>query len=310
MSYQKQHHRKKIICAALVCALGILATIGSYINAFADGVFQVSPMNQTISITPGERYYGTFKITNPATSVNPFYYKTSVGPFYVDESFNIKYENNGDYNQIVDWITIENPTGTIMPNETTILKFYIDVPEDAPAGGQYAVINVSSDNNAEATDGLNIQQEFVINHAIFAEVSGETKRSGTFDETKVPGFMFSGKIRGISTITNTGNVHADATYTLSVFPLFSKEELYTNEEDPRIARILPEVSRTTTVAWEETPKIGVFHVVFNANFEGVDKTIDKYVIICPIWLLIVILAIVFLIIIKILFTGKGNKKEK
>ncbi|MBR3204493.1 hypothetical protein IKF81_02305 [Candidatus Saccharibacteria bacterium] len=267
-------------------------------------------MNQKISITPGERYYGTFKITNPATGVGRFDYKTSITPFYVDDSFNIKYENNGDYNQIVDWITVENPTGSIMPNQTEVVKFYVDVPENAPAGGQYAVIKVTSDNNAEATDGLNIQQEFSIAHAIFAEVAGETRRGGNFDEMSVKSFMFSGKISGTSTITNTGNVHSDATYTLSVFPLFSKEELYTNEEDPLTARILPEVSRTTTLTWEETPKMGIFHVVYTASFEGIDKTIDKYVIICPIWLLVIILAIIFLILFKILFTGKKDKKEK
>ena len=297
----------KTICVLLVA----FATIFAFArNTFADGMFQVSPMNQKISLTPGERYYGTFKLTNPATNSRIFYYKTEVKPFYVDDSFTVIYENNGDYNQIVNWITVENPTGSVAPNDTEVIKFYIDVPEDAPAGGQYASIMVKSDSSKENDSDLSIHQEFSISHIIYAEVAGETKRGGDFNELKVPSFMFSGNIKGISTIKNTGNVHSDATYTLRVFPLFSKEEVYTNEENPTIANILPGVSRTNVSEWAETPKMGIFHVIYDVSFEGITKTIDKYVIICPIWLLIVILAIVFLIIIKILFTGKGEKKEK
>ena len=60
------------------------------------------------------------------------------------------------------------------------------------------------------------------------------------------------------------------------------------------------------VSWGETPSIGIIHATFKASFDGVESTADKIVIICPLWLLLVFLAI-FLIIFKILW---GRKKEK
>ncbi len=291
--------------------LGIGASI-TLKNASADSgsTFQVSPMNQKISLVPGERTYGTFKITNPNTNPNDFHFTLEVQPFSVDDEHNIQYENNGDYNQIVNWITLESKEAQIPSNNTAVVHFYIDTPENAPAGGQYAAIIVKSAGHDNSKEGVNVQSNFGITHAILAEVAGETIQKGEVSDVKVPSFMFNGNISGTATIKNTGNVHGDATYTLQVFPFFSKEEVFTNEEDPKTNTILPDASRTTTVEWSETPSMGIFHVIYTVNFEGVEKKVDKYVIICPIWLLVIILAIIFLILFKILFTGKKDKKEK
>lgn len=55
----------------------------------------------------------------------------------------------------------------------------------------------------------------------------------------VPSFLFSGKITGSAMISNEGNVHSQAVSTLQVFPLFSNEEVFTNEEDPKKSWVMP-----------------------------------------------------------------------
>ena len=219
----------------IVSLVTISAALGAPLAAFAEekeSSFQVSPMNQKITLTPGERYYGTFKITNPISNEYAFPYKTTISPFTVNEDYDILFENNGDYNQIVDWITIVNDTGLVQPNNTEIVQFYIDVPENAPAGGQYAVINVLSANQTAVGEGINIKAEYAIAHVLYAEVAGETVRGGEINDISVPSFLFSGSITATAHIKNTGNVHSDGTYTLQIFPLFSGEEVFTNEEDP------------------------------------------------------------------------------
>ena len=278
-------------------------------NAYADETmttFSVSPMNQKISLNPGERFYGTFKVSNPADNAVTFMYEVEHSPFSVNDNYEIQYENNGDYNQILDWITIEDAEGVLNPNETNIIQFYIDVPEDAPAGGQYAALIVKSINETSADGQINIQAKYSIAHILYAEVAGETVRKGIINSLNVPSFLFSGDITGAASITNAGNVHSDATYTMQIFPLFSKEEVYTNEEDPTINTILPDATRTTIVSWEDTPSMGIFHVVYKAEFEGVESKVDKYVIICPIWLLFLIVLAIFLIIFRILSVKKRS----
>ena len=105
---------KKIIltmATVVMCGFGLLPQA-----AFADMQFSVTPMNQKIILTPGEKYEGTFGVVNPANSANTFYYKLNVEPFYVDENYHPVYSNNGDYNQIVDWIKLDQETGTVEPS--------------------------------------------------------------------------------------------------------------------------------------------------------------------------------------------------
>lgn len=301
------NRNKTIVKIALALTIGIICINSARIPAFASDGFQVSPMNQKIALIPGERSYGTFKITNPAANKANFNFELSVKPFTVNDSYDIVFENNGDYNQIVDWITLEYNGGVISPNNTAIINFYIDTPLDAPAGGQYASIVVASTPDNNADKGVNIQNYYSIAHVIYADVAGETVRGGDFDSISVPSFLFSGNISGTVSIKNTGNVHSDASYTLQVFPLFSKEEIYTNEEEPKTNTILPGSTRTTSLSWDNTPKVGIFHVIYTASFEGVESSVDKYVIVCPIWLLFIILACLFVVIFSIFFGGKKKR---
>ena len=300
---------KIITFGAILIAASFLVT--SSRKAFASATYSVSPMNQRISLTPGETYHGTFKVTNLAISDSNVHYKLKIEPFAIDNNNEFRIldpDDTTDYNQIVNWITLIEPEGYIEPNNTRILKFDINVPENAPAGGQYAAIMVSSLNEEDGREGaVTIKNNYQIAHVLYADVAGETIRHGDIANVKVPSFLFSGKITGSAIISNTGNVHSDATHTLQVFPLFSDEEIYTNEETPSTNLIMPGAARLTSVSWEETPSIGIFHVIYNVEYEGVESKVDKMVIVCPLWLLFLILLALFLIIFKIIW---GKKKEK
>ncbi len=300
-------------CLALKAILALIFVVHiifcNTLPIYADGKFAVSPMNQKIVLTPGEIYRGSFKITNPADSGTDFRYKISVTPFYVNEDYNILYENNGDYNQIVEWITPDKTAGTITPNDTEELYFSINVPKDAPAGGQYATITVTSDDNDELKENaVNIQTNYSIAHIIYAEIAGTTERHGEITEANVQSFLLSGNITGSSAVKNTGNVHGTAKYTLQVFPLFSSEEIYTNEETPLEKTILPDRTLYNEISWEETPPVGIFNVIYTVEFEGVTTQVSKMVIICPIWLLFIIIFAIFALIFYFVAKSKSRKK--
>lgn len=208
---------------------------------------------------------------------------------------------------MIDWITLSRTEGVLNPNESEEIPFTIKVPEDAPAGGQYAAIMVSSKGSVS---GGTMNERIEIAHLIYAEVAGETVRRGDITNVNVPSFLLSGNITGSAMIKNTGNVHSNATHTMKIFPLFSNEEVFTNEENPQTNLIMPGSSRLTSVTWTETPSIGIFHVLYDVEFEGVKNSVDKYVIICPLWLLFLILLAIFLIIFCILSTKKKSHPEK
>lgn len=276
--------------------------------------FSVSPMGQSIVLMPGDTYYGSFSVVNPNNNTSEIFYEVSQKSFYVDEDYGTTFDEEDS--PIVEWTTIESGgTGIIAPNSKSDVIFKIEVPTDAPAGGQYEAFNVAvkgvakNTSGSESNSGLTVQENMVISHLVFAEIAGDTVRQGEITDISVPSFLFSGDITGHSAIRNTGNIHGVAKYTLQVFPLFSDEEMYTNEEHPMTNTILPDRTFYFENSWKDTPAMGIFRVVYTVEFEGAKAQVSKVVIKCPIWLLFIIIFVVFAIIIWFISRAKMRKKK-
>ena len=296
-----------------VLTLGLAQVSGA---VYADGLgISMSPPNQKIILTAGEKYTGTFTISNGAANAVDYNYKVEVQPFYVDENYHIYYEKTEGLNQIVDWITTDKTSGLLKADKPEKINFTIDVPNDAPAGGQYAAIVVTSvtdekDGKVEGDTGTMLNENIGMAHIIYAEIAGTTKRSGEVIDTNVPSFIFDGNISAESTIKNTGNVHGTATYKFQVFPLFSSEEVYTTEEKPDTRTILPNRTFTNKATWEQTPMIGIFNVKYTVEFEGVTTEVTKLVIKCPLWLFFIVIFVIIAIITWIVVRIRSRKKAE
>lgn len=245
----------------------------------------------------------------PSDAIEPTNYELDIKPFYTDEDNLTHLEAVGYYSEIVNWVTLsENDrAGKLYPGESKIIPFTIDVPKDAPAGGQYFTILITVYDSKES-GALN--ETHSMTHLIYAEVAGETRRQGEITSLTVPSFLLSGKITGTAAIKNLGNVHSNAKHILRIYPLFSDEELYTNEEDPYENLIMPEVTRQSSVSWNETPSVGIFRVKYTVEFEGVKNELEKIVIICPLWLLIIIFLFIVVLIYRIVTGAKKKPAAK
>ena len=310
--------RVALVVSSLLFALVPIASVQ------ADGfALTVAPMNQKIVVNPGETYEGSFKISNPVDSTEDSYYELSLEPFYISDDDKILFEDYNGSGEIINWITFEVPTeGKLEPNETSDVRYKIDVPNDVPAGGQYASIiatvrseseinksNDSRDDDSNKTSAL-IEETKRVAHLLYVEIAGHTIKEGKVEDINVPSFMFSGNITGSSTIKNEGNVHGTAYYKMQIYPLFSSEEVFTNEEEPEERTIMPDRSLYHETTWDKTPGIGIFNVVYTVEFEGTTAQVSKMVIICPIWLLFIILAVIFGIIIWIIMRIRSKGKKK
>lgn len=307
---------KRSLVAVLVAVFAVVGVVtgGRVAKAAGEIGFSVSPMKQDIVLNPGDTYRGTFTVSNPASSPNDFSYVISVTPFYVaDTSSNDDYtpifNEESDRTMITKWITLVSPaTGTIVPNSSNEIEFVINVPEDAPAGGQYAAITVTSANDSSTAEGsTGIHEQLAIAHTVFAEIAGNTVKKGEIMEPSVPSFIFSGDLIASAKVKNTGNVHGKAVYKLQVFPAFSDEEVYTNEEKPDEHTILPDRTFYNEIAWKGTPSFGIYNVVFTVEYEGAKVEVKKLVIKCPIWMLF---SILFAIIAAIIYLGLKIKSRR
>ena len=308
----------KLILAAILAAV----TFGTYIfmtesTAHAEEdrpaiLLQISPTKQKISLTPGSSYVGTFKVHNAGTA--PFSYSVSATPYSVtNDNYSPDYTGLTNYTQIADWVTFDKATetGTLQPGQVVDVAYTVNVPKDAPAGGQYAALMAqTSDGNAENATVAVIHRVGMI---LYAAVPGETKESGEIVKNTVNSFYFNPPLTVSSLVKNTGNVEQTAKYTVKIYPLFSNEAVFSNEEAPdkeKSLDVIPDTSRFNSITWEGAPQIGIFSVEQTIEFAGQVSTNKKLVLICPLWLLFVIFALLFFIIFWLVSRARGRKRAR
>ena len=277
----------------------------------------VSPPNQRVVLVPGEKYSDSIMIYNANDSTRALKYELSIGSFSQksgeegkDDYEIVDHINVSTYNQMMDWITLDKTSGTVEPNEKDIVKYTIDVPEDVPAGGQYATIIVKdvTDKDIEKKGNVAVDSTFQFASIIYAEVAGDTKMEGVITDNSIPSFLLNGPLEAVSMVENKGNVHTDAEYTLQVWPLFGDEEICTNEEKPETSLILPGTERYHAQSCD-LPSVGIFRAKQIVKIFGETSIVERMVIICPLWLLFLILFAIIAIVIWIVMKIRGNKKR-
>ncbi|MBR2741378.1 hypothetical protein IKD98_01300 [Candidatus Saccharibacteria bacterium] len=276
--------------------------------------FTVLPMSQRFSLAAGKTEKGSIKIVNPADATEDFSYKIGISPYgVVGEDYEADLVTDSNHTMIAKWIKISEPTGKIKPNETKEIEFTIEVPENAPAGGQYAAITVSSNNEAKQSSGVAVQNVFEMASIVYATVAGETNHEGEVLENNIPGFVVAPPITLSALIENKGNVHADATFVIAVSDFFSGRVILPTEEDEGEYSeiIMPDTTRHIEREVSNLPSLGVVKISQTIYYNGVANTQEKTVIICPIWflaLVIATLAAIIAAVVRIVLKHKKNKK--
>ena len=302
----------------LITAVTLLIPGLKYTDAFADTPsIALSPMYQKIVLIPGEEYRSSFSIVNPESSTENLHYKAGIGSYSPMMDGERGIYGGADtttitgFNKITEWIKIENPEGIVAPNSRETLSFSIEVPKDAPAGGQYATIIVGSVDNGGGDTGENgatIKSYINIGYIIYAEVAGTTIQEGAITENSFPSILANSELKATSMVRNDGNIHTDAEYTLQVWPLFSDEEICTNEEEPDTSLIMPETERYH-VQTCNLPAVGIFKAKQTVKIFGEESTLEKMIIVCPLWLIFIIIFIIVALIVWIVVRIRTHKKS-
>lgn len=275
--------------------------------------FSVTPMNQMVELVPGETYNFTVTVLNPVNSTENLDYKIHAAPYsVVTEAYHADISTQTDHTRMADWITIPESTGTLAPNETREIEFTITVPDDAPGGGQYAAIMVGIDNKNQNYDNMLVTNVLEIASIIYAKVDGEIIHKGEVVENNVPAFTADPKIALSSLIKNEGNIHEIASITITVKNVFTGETLASAELDNGVYAelIMPDSQRFINKEVDELPMIGIINVQQNIYYNGETSTVEKNVLVCPIWFLVLVALLVMAIVVKIVKTIHNHKKKK
>lgn len=294
-----QKYFYKISKVALLPVL-LLATVFGFSlaqPAYADDRpayrLQISPTQDNIgTVQPGDTYTGTFEVQN--TGLNAYQYKAEVTPFSVKgQDYQQDFETVSDYTVMTDWVTLTGANGKIDPDSEATVTYTIKIPRDAPAGLQAITVMVTMINPAEA-QASSIQTVSRVAYPVYLNVDGETRRTAEILTHKVSSFSFAPTIVSTSTVKNDGNIYANAEYWLEVRNFFNDQLEYSNTEyidgveTPDLAVIFPDSERYVETSWDDAPSIGIFKVKSVVKIFDEESIVEKTVIICPLWLIVII----------------------
>ena len=265
--------------------------------------FLITPMTQKMELKAGESYTGTIKVANPADATREFSFVAEVSPYgVVGEDYTADLKTKSNRTMIADWIKLEDAKGTLEPNGTANIKFTITVPEDAPAGAQYAAIVVSQSKDEAKKSGMNVDNIVEIASIIYGEVEGETVMDGHILENEVPGFSTTAPITVSAKFDNHGNVYDSAMITIAAKNNITGEVYLPTENNEGFYEelILPDTTRAVERNVEGLPFLGIVHIEQSINYNGEVSKLEKDVIICPVWFMVlaavVVVALVALIV--------------
>lgn len=301
---------KKLSLVALALGLVLAGSVSR--SAFAEDspstvYASISPMIQRMNLDPDSTYKNSITVYNPSS--NRMKVKMHVEPYSVEDiNYAPIYSVRNAYTQIASWVTfLDDEEFFIEPYNSVIVNYAIDVPKDAPGGGQYAVIFADCEN---ANAGESVQAEASAGTILIARVNGETRLTGEIKNTKIPRFLLAPPVSATATFTNSGNVDADATMTLKIENYFSGELIYDGSSDPLEKTILPDTTRELTVSWANVPRLGVLKVTLNTEFMGDAEVKSRIVFVAPIWFLALIALIILVVIFRVLAKKREDRRTR
>lgn len=306
----KVYKKIRNICLML---FGLMLTAACGNVAFADQApdyqIGITPTQNVIGrLMPGETYEGTLTVKN--TGKRDFDFGISFAPYSVsDNSYDPSFTAETQYSDMQKWINVDVDSGSLSAGEGQEINYTISVPNDAHGGAQMIAILATMNVPSDSQDSTAVETVRQLAFVILGNVDGDVIETGKVLENKVPGFLFNPPILGSSTVENTGNVYTVATYKLQVFPLFSDEEVYTNEENPENNIIFPETKRYNEIKWEGSPHLGIFRVRQTVKIFDEESVTEKIVFLCPIWFLFIVILLIFLIIFWIVSRIIKRKRE-
>lgn len=303
---------KRRIVLLVVAAIGIVlnvfqTSVDANAEELPDYKLAISPGQRGFGeVEPGETYSDKFLVKNRGSE--KFDFEISFSPYSVEtETYAANFDEETKYTDIARWLKVNIDHGTLESGEEAEIVYNFTVPEDMHGGAQAGTIMVSMGGVDE--EGDSVQTVRRLGYIVYANVDGDVIKTGKVIENKIPSFLFNPPITATSVVENTGNVYTVAQYSLQVFPLFSDEEIYTNEETPEGNVVFPETKKLNTISWEGAPQLGIFKVRQTVKIFDEESVTEKIVFLCPLWFLFIVILLIFCIIFWIVSRIIKRKKE-
>lgn len=305
---------KKTAPTILTLAL-ILFSAKTAIAQSALGLSAIPPRLE-ITVKPGEHVTKEIKIRNESNIEKII--STKVVDFIVkdDKGTPIRLELAEKSNRWASssWIQVGNQS-KIKPGETKSLMMTVIAPENATAGGHYAMILHSPNNEAVVTEGSSASIETNVGTLVYITIPGDIKQDAKIDYFTAPKFQEYGPINFKMAISNLSDIHIKPVGSIKVTNMFgglTKSIKFNNIDSNEGFNIFPDTNRKFEEKLDKKFLFGRYKAQLKATYGTAGGILIGTVFFWVIpWRLLILIATAIIIIVLLiaLFKKPGTKEQ-
>jgi len=267
----------------------------------------VSPTSTHLELKAGQSTRGEFMIFNSGEV--PLDVKVRANPYSVkNEKYEGDYENSTPRSQIARWISFDQTEYHLEPRQQETVNYTVNTPKSIPDGGQYAVLLAETATEAVETDGGSFNTIKRVGTLIYASTDGQTKNSGSVEETSAQGWQKKQPVAFSQRITNDGNTDFVVTGKATLTSLFGREAAAVIITEQAV---LPDTTRATEKSFNEKIAPGFYKLRVENTFLGETHSFEKWIFVAPVWLVGLLFIIILVVVTTIIRLARhGGKRRK
>ncbi len=315
---------KKFLKSIIIAAFTLASVFVPNSNVYAEDKpaiwLQVSPVANRITLNPGDELTYTMQVDNIGSE--KFSFKVYATPYTVaNEEYEINFSTETNRTQISRWITFNQNANAqkdsekdwknevkfdLEPDQHQVVEYKITVPDDIPAGGQYATIFAESipEGGTTSTGVHTISRVGLI---LYGTTNGETVSKAVISDFSLKPFITSGKITANANLSNEGNTDFTSIMKMKIEKLFGG----TVTELEGSYTVIPDApARHATLEWNDTPAFGIFRVKTTIN--ALDESFEdsRIVIILPVFIIVIMVMLLTIIIVWLIMLIRKRRAQK
>lgn len=265
--------------------------------------------DNSLLLAPGEKKQIQVKVEN--NSARDLEIESQVFDFIVDEDGTTPiplFDEQDSRWSLANWITLAPAFNYLQAGGSATVNVLIEVPENATAGGHYAMVLHSPNfSGVENQSGAGISQR--AGTLIYVLVDGAINETAYVSRFNVPKFLEKGPVPMEIKIKNESDIHITPSPTITVKNIFGKE-VANMVLDAK--NVFPFTERDFSDVWDKKWGFGPYTLSLEAAYgiQGQAMTAQAVIWLIPVTIIIIILLSILLIVAVVMMLKKKKEQQK
>lgn len=163
-------------------------------------------------------------------------------------------ENTGT---LAEWIDVSPGPHVIQPEQTKNINFFVDVPDDAPPGGHFAAILITTRPIDDSGEKMLLKTSQAVTSLFFVRIEGDVIEEGTIREFSMEKtFIPTPEADFILRFENKGNVHLQPRGNIVITNMWGNERgVIPINHLSHFGNVLPNSIREFNFSWKSEPSV-------------------------------------------------------